>query len=110
MGKEVSMFGRTEIEKDKFYRYKSLIFLEDVNINNMLLSNKISSGGKTINTFLVTCMMVIKKIYIYWNKVSTNIKKELDSKRAYNKKFLKTKIKSYVDEAADFYNKVIPDF
>ena len=31
----------------------------------MLLSNKISSGEKTINTLLITCMMVIKKnIYL----------------------------------------------
>ena len=43
-----------------------------------------------------------------WNKVSTSIKKELNSKPIYNKKFLKTKIKSNSDEATDFHDKEIP--
>ena len=38
-----------------------------------------------------------------WNKASHNIKKELHRKPIYNKTFLKTKIKSYSDMAADFY-------
>ena len=40
-----------------------------------------------------------------WHKVSNSIKKEFDSEPICNKKFLKTKIKSYGVEAADFYNK-----
>ena len=40
-----------------------------------------------------------------WNKVSNSIKKELDWKAIYNKKFLKTKIRSYGDEARDFHDK-----
>ena len=40
MGKEVLTFGDIEIEKYKFY----LIFLEDVNIEKVLVSNKICSG------------------------------------------------------------------
>ena len=32
MGKQILTFGDIEIEKDKFYRYKSPIFLEDVDI------------------------------------------------------------------------------
>ena len=32
MGKEILTFGDIEIEKDKFYCYKSNIFLEDVDI------------------------------------------------------------------------------
>ena len=42
------------------------------------------------------------------DKASTNIKKEFDSEPVYNKKTLKTKIKSYGDEATDFYDKEIP--
>ena len=38
------------------------------------------------------------------NKVSANIKKELDSEPVQNKKILKTKIKSYGDEATDFHD------
>ena len=36
------------------------------------------------------------------------LKKELDWKPIYNKKFLKTKIRSYGDEAADFHDKELP--
>ena len=43
-----------------------------------------------------------------WVKVSTDIKKEFDSKPVYNKKFLKTKTKSYGDEDIDFHDKEIP--
>ena len=60
MDEEVIKFGDTEIEKQKFYRYKSPIFLEDVNNDNILVPNKISSFGKNINTLLGSCMMVIK--------------------------------------------------
>ena len=45
---------------------------------------------------------------IIWDKVSTDIKKEFDSKTVYNKNVLKTKIKSYRDEATDFPDKEMP--
>ena len=35
----------------------------DVDIDNILLSNKISSDEKTLNTLLVTCMMILKLIH-----------------------------------------------
>ena len=61
MGEEILMSGDIKIEKDKLYRYKSSIFVEDVDINKVLVSNNISFGEKkTINTLLVTCMMIIK--------------------------------------------------
>ena len=40
MGKEILTFGDFEIEN--LYLYESPIFLEDVDIDNMLVSNKIS--------------------------------------------------------------------
>ena len=40
-----------------------------------------------------------------WDKVSTDIKKEFDTEPVYDKKFLKTKIKSYGNEATDFRDK-----
>ena len=43
-----------------------------------------------------------------WDKVSANIKKELDSKPVCNKEFFKTKIKSHGDKVTNFYNKKIP--
>ena len=36
------------------------------------------------------------------------MKKEFNSEPIYNKKFLKTKIKYYGDEATDFHDKEIP--
>ena len=40
--------------------------------------------------------------------MNTYIKEEFDSESAYNKNFLKTKMKSYGDEVTDFYGKEIP--
>ena len=57
---EIITVGDLETEKHKPHRYKSPIFLQDVDINNVLVSNKISSDEKTINTLLVTCMIMIK--------------------------------------------------
>ena len=44
MGKEILTFGNTEIEKNKPYHNKSPIFLKDVDIEKVLVSNKISLG------------------------------------------------------------------
>ena len=40
--------------------------------------------------------------------VSSDIEKEFDCKSFFDKKILKTKIKSYGDEATDFYDKKMP--
>ena len=42
-----------------------------------------------------------------WNKVRI-IKKELDCRPIYNKKFLKTKIRSYGSKVTDYHDKEIP--
>ena len=56
-----------KLKNINFTTIKVLFFLENVNIENVLVSNKISSGEKkTINPLLVTCMMIIKlNNYIY---------------------------------------------
>ena len=51
---------------------------------------------------------LLEKYNTIWDKVSADIKSELDSEPVYNKEFLKTKIKSYGDEVTDFYDKEIP--
>ena len=43
-----------------------------------------------------------------WDKVSADIKKDIDRDPAYNKNFLITKTKFYGDEVTDFYDKKIP--
>ena len=40
--------------------------------------------------------------------VDSDIEKEFDCKSFYDKKILKTKIKSYGDEATDFHDKKMP--
>ena len=61
MSKESLTFGDIKIKKTKNYRHKTLTALKDPDIEKILVSNKISPGEKkTINTLLVTCIMVIK--------------------------------------------------
>ena len=57
MGKEIITFGDIEVEKRKFNRYKYPIFLNDVNIDNTLVSRKI------INISLVTQMKINRCYY-----------------------------------------------
>ena len=47
MGKEILTFGDVEIEKNKFYRHKTPILLGAVDIEKVLVSNKISLGEKS---------------------------------------------------------------
>ena len=51
MGKEILTFGNIEIEKKKFYRHRSSIFEEDVDIKKELVTNKISSSDKKYKYF-----------------------------------------------------------
>ena len=50
-----------------------------------------------MDVFLIEDGGLLKKYNTIWGKVCTDINKELDSESVYNKKFLKTKIKSYSD-------------
>ena len=52
MGKEILTFGDIEIEKNKFYCHKSLILLEDIDTEKVLVSKKISSGEKNYKYFI----------------------------------------------------------
>ena len=61
MSKEIITFGDMKIENNRFYSHKISTFLKDVDIEKVLLSNKISFGKeKAINTLLVTCIIMIK--------------------------------------------------
>ena len=60
MGKEIITFGETKTEKHEFQPHKNPIFLEDVDIGNVLVSDKITSSEKKLNTLLVTWIMIIK--------------------------------------------------
>ena len=51
---------------------------------------------------------LLQKYNTIWDMVSTDMKKEFDSKPVYDKNYLKTKINSHGDEVTDFYNYKIP--
>ena len=52
MGNEVLTFGDFKIEKNKFYRNDFPISLKDVDIEKVLVSNKICSGEKNYKYFV----------------------------------------------------------
>ena len=51
IGREILMFGDIKIEKNEFYRHKSPIFLRDVDIEKVLVSNKIFFSEKDYRYF-----------------------------------------------------------
>ena len=55
--------------------------------------------------FFVKDDELLEKYNTIWDKVSADIKKEFDNELAYEKEYLKTKIKSHGDDVTDFYNK-----
>ena len=44
MDKKVIKFGDTEIEKHKFHQHKSPILRNNIDINKIVVSNKVSFG------------------------------------------------------------------
>ena len=52
VGKEILTFGDIEIEKNKFYHSKIPIHLRDVDIEKVLVSNKICFGEKNYKYFI----------------------------------------------------------
>ena len=46
MDKKIIKFDNTEIEKCKFQQHKSPIFIDNIDVNKMLVSKKISFGAK----------------------------------------------------------------
>ena len=51
-----------------------------------------------MDVFFIENDELLKKSYDIWNKLSCNIKTELNSKPVYNKKILQSKIKFYGDK------------
>ena len=62
-----------------------------------------------MDVFFIEGDKLLKKynIILFWDIVSADIKKETDSEPVYDKKYLKTKIKSYGEEVTDFCDKEI---
>ena len=48
MDKEILTFGHIEIGKNKFYHYNSPVLLRDVDVEKVLVYNKISLGNEKL--------------------------------------------------------------
>ena len=70
------MVGNIETEKQNFLCYKSPIFLEDVDIDNVLVSDKISSGKRNYRYFIGYLYddYKIKPLHIMLPKTSAYVK------------------------------------
>ena len=53
-----------------------------------------------MDVFLIEDDGLLEKYNTIWDKVRADIEKNFDSEPVYNKKFLKTKIKSHGDEVS----------
>ena len=51
MEKTFIKFGDTEIEKQKLHQYKSPVLIKNININEIVVSNKVSVGNKGFKIF-----------------------------------------------------------
>ena len=52
IGKEILTFGDIEVEKHKFHRHQTPIFLIDLDIEKLLVSNKFFFGKKNYKYFI----------------------------------------------------------
>ena len=75
MGKEIKKFSDIEIEKKKFAAIK-VPFLEDLDIDNALVTKKVSSGDKNYEYFIGYLYddYKIKPLHIMPPKVRTYVK------------------------------------
>ena len=53
-------------------------------------------------------VFILEKYNGIWEKINSGIEHEFDTAPNFNKKFIKTKIRCYVEEATDFHVKKIP--
>ena len=65
---------------------------------------KIYDGQTKWMYFLIEDGDLLQKYNTIWDMVSTDMKKEFDSKPAYDENYLKTEINSHGDKVTDFYN------
>ena len=76
MGREILTFDNIEIEKNKFYRNKAPIFLRNLDIEEVLVSHKISSGEKNYKYFIGYLYNdhKVKPFHIMLPKTSAHVK------------------------------------
>ena len=58
-------FSDIEIEKQKFHQHKRPISIKIIDINEIVVSNKVSFGKKDLNISLGTKMLKKLDLYVY---------------------------------------------
>ena len=76
IGKGILMFDDIKCGKNQFYRYKNLVLLRDIDIQKVLVSNKISFGEKNYTYFIgyLYNNRKIKPLHIIFSKTSAYVK------------------------------------
>ena len=76
MAKEILTFDNIEAERKKFQRHKTPIFLKDVDIKKVSVSNKISFGEKNYKSFIgyLYDNHEVKPLHVILPKTSTYVK------------------------------------
>ena len=85
-GKKVLTFGDIDIEKKNFYCHTGPIFLNDLDIEKLLVSNKISFGEKNYKYFIgyLHNNNKVKPLHIMLSKTSGYVKRyEVQTKWMY---------------------------
>ena len=98
--------------EEKTYKYFICYLHNDHKVKPLHIMRPITSAyvksydGQTKKMyFLIEDDELLKKYNTICDKVSAEIKEELDCEPVYYKQFLKTKIKSHGDEVTDFFDK-----
>ena len=58
-------FGDIEVSKKQFYESKKSVSLSSVDLNKIVMSNKIKGNNETSKFFLVTRMILVVLLHLY---------------------------------------------
>ena len=98
MEKTIIKFGDIEIEKQKFHQHKRPISIKNIDINKIVVSNKVSFGKKGFKYLIGYRDAKIRPLCIFLPKMS-----------AYRRDFDETKYMSFLikdDELLEKYNEI----
>ena len=67
MEKTIMKFGDIEIEKQNFHQPKRPISIKNIDINEIVVSNKVSFGKRVLNISLAIKMLKLD-LYVYFSQ------------------------------------------
>ena len=70
-------FVDIEIQKNPFRQHKGSISIKNIDINKIVLSNRVSFGKKDLNISLATKMIKKFDLYVYFSQKSVHIEETL---------------------------------